>query len=136
MREIASTLALQEDDEALGRFLTLGSVRYDRKALEEMLGGGKMGLIRAILDGSKIVQEEREQAAAAAQAQGQAQGRLEEARKFLRLMLKKHGPELASMPEIDTITDIGVLESLGETALDADGPEAIRAAILAATQVN
>src|ERR1017187_780632 len=55
VREIASIIARQDDDEAVGRFLVLGSVRYDRYALEEMLGGRTMGLARAILDGSSLV---------------------------------------------------------------------------------
>lgn len=78
VRKIAQILAGQDDDEAVGRFFTLGSLRYNRDALNEMLGGRKMGLIRAILDGSNLVQEERDQAA----AEGEARGQAVEARRF------------------------------------------------------
>ena len=67
-----------------------------RNSLKEMLGGGKMGLIRAILAGSSIVQEERDQAAAEGRAEGEAKGRAAEARRVLRLLLRKHFPELES----------------------------------------
>ena len=40
------------------------------------------------------------------------------------------------MSEIDAISDTKVLESVIETALDADHPESIRAAILAAATPN
>jgi hypothetical protein len=124
VRHIASIVARQDDDEAVGRFLVLGSVRYDRNALEEMLGGRKMGLVQAILDGSKIVQERVDEATAA------------EARKFLRLLLRKNSPELLSMSEIDAIASVDDLESIGEAVLDAHSAESIRAAILAAAKPN
>ena len=60
VRGIAAMVACQGDEESVGRFFTLGSVRYDRDALQEMLGGREMGMIRAILDGSSLVEEERE----------------------------------------------------------------------------
>ena len=82
------------------------------------------GLVRAILDGSSIVQEERDQA------------RAMEARRFLRLWLRKHFPELQSLPEIDAITSVEDLESIGEAVLDAHSAESIRAAILAAAKTN
>ena len=82
VRRIGSILSGQEDDEALGRFLTLGTIRYDRDALNEMLGGGKMGLRQAISgrqdDGSR-------QGARAGGGTGGGG-----ARKFVRLLLRKH----------------------------------------------
>jgi hypothetical protein len=87
-----------------------------------------MGLMRAILDGSKVVQEEREEAEAA--------GRAAEARKFLRLLLRKHFPELQSLSEIDAIRSITELENIIEAALDAHSAESIRAAIVAAAKTN
>jgi len=129
VRKIASILARQEDDEAVGRFLTLGYIRYDRDALNEMLGGGKMGLLRAILDG-KGMEVDRARAA----AQGEARGRAEEARKFLRLLLRKHFPELESLAQIDAISNADVLESIIESVLEATGGDAVRAAILTAAQ--
>ena len=124
VRRIASMVARQEDDEAMGRFLTLRGVHYDRDSLNEMLGGRKMGLVRAILDGSKLVQEERDQAAAA------------EARKCLRVLLRKRFPELESLPEIDTISNVHALESIFESVFDASGADPVRAAILTAAKPN
>jgi hypothetical protein len=144
VRKIASILAGLEDDEAVGRFLTLGSLRYNRESLNEMLGGGKMGLVRAILDGSSLVQEERDQAAAEGraeglskgQAQGEAQGRAAEARKVLRLLLRKYYPELESVAEIDGISNVDALESIIESVFDASGADPVRAAILTAAKPN
>jgi hypothetical protein len=136
VRKIASVVARQEDDEAVGRFLTLGSVRYDRNSLDEMLGGRKMGLVRAILDGSKIVQEERDQAAAEGEARGEARGEAVEARKFLRRLIRKRFPELESLAEIDAVSSVAALEAIGESVLDATAPDSVRAAILAASKPN
>jgi hypothetical protein len=152
VRRIASVVAGQDDDEAVGRFLTLGSVRYDRNSLDEMLGGRKMGLVRAILDGSKIVQEERDQAAAEGEARGEARGQARgealgeargqalgqaaEARKFLRLFLRRRFPELESLAEIDAVSSVQALEAIAESVLDAAGPDSVRAAILAAAKPN
>ena len=127
VRKIASIVARQENDEAVGRFLTLGCIRYDRDSLNEMLGGGKMGLLQAIRDG-KMMEVERAQAA--------AQGRAAEARKFLRLLLRKHFPELESLAEIDAISNVDALESIIERVLDATDADAVRAAILTAAQAN
>ena len=69
-------------------------------------------------------------------AQGQRQGRAAEARKFLRLLLRKHFPELESLAEIDAISNVDALESIIESVLDAGGADAIRAAILTAAQAN
>ncbi len=144
VRKIAWVVAHCEDDEAMGRFLTLGSVRYDRSSLDEMLGGGKMGLVRAILDGSSLVREEREQAASEGRVEGkaegleegQAKGRTAEARKFLRLLLKKNFPDLESPPEIDHISDVATLDGLIERAFEAPNSDSIRDAILAAAKAN
>ena len=90
-----------------------------------------MGLVRAILDG-KMMEEERAQAA----AQGEAQGRAAEARKFLRLLLRKHFPELESLAQIDAISNVNALETIIESVLDATGADPVRAAILTAGQAN
>jgi predicted transposase YdaD len=163
VRKIASIVARQEDDDAVGRFLTLGVIRYDRDSLNEMIGGGKMGLLQAILDG-KAMEVERARAAAEGQAEGQAkglaeglaegraeglaeglaegraeglaEGRAAEARKVLRLLLRKHLPELEPPAEIDEISNVDALESIIESALDATGADAIRAAILTAARKN
>ena len=144
LRKIASIVARQEDDEAAGRFLTLGCVRYDRDALNEMLGGGKMGLLRAILDG-KAMDEERAEAEAKGEARrsgarrggrGEAQGRAAEARKFLRLLLRKHFPELESLAQIDAISNVNALETIIESVLDGTSADAVRTAILTAAHTN
>ena len=95
-----------------------------------------MGLAQAILDGSKMVQEVRDEAAAAGEIRGEIRGQAAEARKFLRLWLRKHCPELQSLPEIDAIASVDDLESIGEAVLDAHNAESIRAAILAAAKPN
>ena len=50
VREIGKFVSEQGDEEAIGRFLTLGSVRYDRGELESMIGGTGMGLTEAIME--------------------------------------------------------------------------------------
>ena len=126
VRKIASILARQDDDDAVARFLLLGGVRYHRNALEEMLGGRKMSFAEAILDGSKVLEDIRDEAAAAGRAAGQAA----EARKLLLLLLRRHFPELQPLPEIDAISSVQDLESIIEAVLDAHSAESIRAAIL------
>ena len=91
-----------------------------------------MGLVRAILDGSSLVQEERDQAA----AEGRAEGRAAEARRVLRLLLRKHFPELECLAEIDGISNVEALESIIESVFDASGADPVRAAILTAAQPN
>ena len=95
-----------------------------------------MGLIRAILAGSSIVQEERDQAAAEGRAEGEAKGRAAEARRVLRLLLRKHFPELESLAEIDGISNVDALESIIESIFDASGADTVRAAILTAAKPN
>ena len=107
-----------------------------------------MGLVRAILDGSKLVQEERDQAAAEGlakglaeglaegEAKGQAKGQAAEARRVLRLLLRKQFPELESLAEIDGISNVEALESIIESVFDASGAGPVRAAILTAAKPN
>jgi hypothetical protein len=135
VRKIASIVGSQDDDEAVGRFLTLGSIRYDRDALNEMVGGRKMGLRQAILDG-KMMEVDRAKAAAEGRAEGEAQGQAQEARKFLRLLLRKRIPELESMPEIEAICDVEVLEAIIESVVDGSEAGPVRTAILAAVKAN
>ena len=139
VRRIGLILSGQEDDEALGRFLTLGAIRYDRDAPDEMLGGGKMGLRQAILDG-KMMEVDRERAAAQGRAEGRSEGRsegrAEEARKFVRVLLRRHYPELESLAAIDAISNVDALEAVVESILDATGAEAVRTAILTAAQLR
>lgn len=110
-----------------------------------------MGLLQAFLDG-KGMEVERERASAAGRAKGLAEGRAEglaegraegsaqgraaEARKFLRLLLRKRLPELESLREIDAISNVDALESIIESVLDAAGADPIRTAILRAAQPN
>ena len=48
VRWIASKIARSGDEDLIGRFLTIGSIRYDRSVLEEMLGGPRMGPRRKV----------------------------------------------------------------------------------------
>ena len=110
------------NEQWIARFLTLGSLRYHRHELEQMLGGGgpQMGLVEAIMQGSSLVreavQEEREQGRVEGEAQGlargEAKGQAEEARRLLRMALADRFPGLETMPEIDRIANIPDLESL------------------------
>ena len=112
------------NEQWISRFLTLGSLRYHREELQRMLGGPRMGLVEAIMEGSSLVQEAKEQAASEGHAQGHAQGHEEghasgqalgeakEARRILRLALFKSFPGLETMPELDRISDVGDLEAL------------------------
>ncbi len=99
-----------------------------------------MGLIRAILDGSSLVEEERQKGRAEGHAEGQVEGRMQgqlnEARRFLRLLLRKNFPELESLTEIDQISTVETLEDLGEAIIDARNADAVREAILAAARPN
>jgi hypothetical protein len=78
-----------------------------------------MGMIQAILDGSSLVEEEQEKAAAKGRAEGRVEGQIEartqgqvnEARRFLRRLLRKNFPQLESMTEIDQISNVETLES-------------------------
>jgi hypothetical protein len=97
-----------------------------------MLGGREVGLIRAILDGSSLVQEERDEA----EAKGRQEGQVGEARRFLRRLLRKNFPQLESMPEIDQISTVEALEALGETIIEARDADAVRHAILAVARSN
>jgi predicted transposase YdaD len=74
VRRVARILGREGDEESIGRFLTLGSIRYDRNRLEEMLGGSKMGLVEAILEGSSLVREATEKAAREGASRGLSEG--------------------------------------------------------------
>lgn len=75
VRRIAQELKRRGDEESIWRFLTLGSLRYDKTELEKMLGGGtRMGLVEAILEGSSLVREAKEKAVAQGHAKGLAKG--------------------------------------------------------------
>jgi hypothetical protein len=64
------------------------------------------------------------------------QGQVNEARRFLRLLLRKNFPPLESLTEIDRISNVETLESLGEAIVDAGDADAVREAILAAARPN
>lgn len=143
VQRVAAILARDGDQESVGRFLTLGSLRYDRSQLEQMLGGPKMGLMEAILEGSSIIQEikhearkegraeGREEGRAEGRAEGREEGRAEELvewSRVLRTALKAKFPGLELMPEIDSITRLEILRSLLElTVISSDRSEVERA---------
>ena len=83
-----------------------------------------MGFVELIIQGSSLVQYEREQAEAIGlakgeakgkaegKAEGESKGKAEEARRLLRLTLADRFPGLETMPELDRIADLADLESL------------------------
>ncbi|HEY3838235.1 MAG TPA: hypothetical protein VGL72_16760 [Bryobacteraceae bacterium] len=123
VRWIGRVVSKDGDEEAVSRFLQLGSLRYDRDTLFEMLGGAKMGLMKAFLDGSSIVREER--------AEGRAEGRVEEARHALRIVLRAKFPDLEQMAEVDRISSVEKLEALLEAVCRTNDMDFIRREILA-----
>jgi len=52
-----------------------------------------------------MMEEDRARAAAEGRAEGRTEGQAAEARRFLRLLLRKHFPELESLAEIDGISN-------------------------------
>ena len=144
VRRVAAILAREGDEESIGRFLTLGSIRYNRDQLEEMLGASKMGLVEAILEGSSLVREVVEKAARKATAEGQAkglaegqaEGRTAEARRTLCIAIKAKFPGLETAPEIERITRTETLESLLETAITSTDRSIFERALAAAVPAN
>jgi predicted transposase YdaD len=123
---LGARIGASGNEQWIARFLTLGSLRYHRLELERMLerGGPGMGLVEAIVEGSSIVREQRELAAAEGLAKGLEQG-LEkgleqglekgqsvEARRILKLALAKRFPGLEDMSELDRIDGVTELESI------------------------
>jgi hypothetical protein len=146
VRAMAAAVGRLKDDVALGRFLTLGSVRYDRNRLEELVGGLRMGFVEAIMEASSLVREAKDKAAEEGRAEGEARGlaagrvegreagRVEEARRLLRSALQVKYPGLEAMPEIDAITNVRAVESLliREVLSNSDRNRVERAIIAAA----
>ena len=117
----------------MARFLTLGSLRYDREELKQMLGGPRMGLVEAIVEGSSLFQYERERGEAAGLAKGEAAGLAKEARRLLRLILADRFPGLENLPELDRIVDLADLENLLlQHATRAGDSHSVKQAILEA----
>lgn len=136
VRDIERMVKRQDNVELLVRCVIMASLRYDRASLQEMFGVRNMALIRALMDGSSLVQEERDKARAEGQVEGRRQGRLDGARRFLRLLLRKNFSQLQSMPEIDQIPNVETLEALGETIVESRDADRIREAIRAAATPN
>ncbi len=138
VRWIAEQLGARGDEESLGRFLWLGSLRYDREELESMLGGMGMGLMEAVMHG-KFMTTEREKAIQEGHKgglqqgiqQGQEAGKVAEARKLLRKTLLARFPGLEAMPEIDSIASTDAMESLFDLALFSMDRTAMEQAIRA-----
>ncbi len=104
-----------------------------------------MGFVEALMEGSSLVQEAKEKAAAeglaaghaaghaAGLAKGETEGELKESRRILRLALSRKHPGLESMPEIDRIAATHQLEALLlDQVLSGAGRETLEKAILAA----
>ena len=133
------------NEQWMARFLTLGSLRYPREELQRMMGGPKMGLVEAIMEGSSLVQYVREKASAEGMAQGKAEGKAEgvaegaargqaaEARRLLCLTLAERFPGLETMPELNRIENLADLEALLiQHAIRSQDRDAMAHAILAA----
>lgn len=112
IRKLASLVAASGDEEAIGRFLTLGSLRYHRDVLQGMLGGARMGLVELIMQESSLVKEFTDRARIEGKAEGKAEAGVETARRMLRRSLASRFPGLEEMSEIDRIATVDVLETL------------------------
>jgi hypothetical protein len=127
--KVGSLVATQGDEEAVARYLILGSIRYDIERLNDMLVDGKSGFERAISEASPILREER--------AKGREEGRQDQTRRLLKLGLRARFPSLENLPEIDRISSIEKLESLIESIFQASDQDTIHDAIVAgATRPN
>ncbi len=100
VRGIGRVLAEVGDEESVARYLTLGSLRYDRRQLEEWSGGRGMTLEEAVIEGSWIFQDRL------------VKTRADGIRDALKRCLRGKFPGLETLPELDTIKDSAVLESL------------------------
>jgi hypothetical protein len=127
VRQMAAALARVGDEESIGRFLSLGTIRYDKEELKEMVGGPKMGLVEAILEGSHMVREMTDKA----REEGVAVGRAEGVRNVLIRILRERHPHLAELPELRSIDDVNALDRLiglaYTSADDSQIEQAIRA---------
>ncbi|MFN7922783.1 MAG: hypothetical protein U0Q16_21940 [Bryobacteraceae bacterium] len=112
VRKMGEILGRGGDEESIWRFLTLGSLRYDRDWLDQALGGEQMTIVEAIMEGSSIVREFVEKGEARGVEKGLEQGRAEEARRLLRSALAAKFAGLEAMPEIDQIANVEALERL------------------------
>ena len=136
--ELAKSVRATGNDLWVARFLTMGSLRYDRREVEEMLGGLRMGLEEAMVEGSWIFHDAEKRAVARGQVEGEARGKelgqAHEARRLLRLALTSRFPGLESMPELDRIAKVDDLEALllGPVMARADRSAVERAIVLAA----
>jgi hypothetical protein len=156
---LGAQIARTGNERWVARFLTLGSLRYDRDELEQMLGGPKMGLVEVIMEGSSLVREFSERAKVEGREQGLMEGRMEgrtegrmegltmgleegriigeasEARRLLKLALAESFPGLDQMAELDKISGVTTLESLLlHHALRGTDRAAVESAIRAAAQ--
>lgn len=115
-RRLGAIVSRTDNEQWIWRFLTLGSLRYDKNELQQMLGGRRMGFVEALLEGSSLVQERVQEAKGEGLAQGlvkgQTEGELNESRRVLRLALARKHPGLEAMPEVDQITATPQLEAL------------------------
>ena len=113
--------------------MVLCSVRYDRSELVEMLGGSRMGLVEAILEGSSLVREKTD----SAREEGLSEGRMEGAWNVLHGIVAGKFPGLETMPEIGQIKDAGAIAALTiEVAKAGDRITAAEAIVKAFQQIS
>ncbi|MFN7918993.1 MAG: hypothetical protein U0Q16_02785 [Bryobacteraceae bacterium] len=135
VRKMGEMLGREGDEESIWRFIALGSLRYDRTWLEATLGGLRVGLVEAILEGSSLVKDITRRAVSEAGARERDQGRIEGARHVLRVALRRRFPELENSPEIDRIDEMGKLESLVDHVLSGGIRDSVERAIRAAAHL-
>ena len=131
---LGSELGRTGNEQWVARFLTLGSLRYDRKELEKMLGGQKMGLVEVIMEGSSLVREARDQARVEGRAEGKAEGQFEETRRLLRVALAERFPGLEQATALDQIATLADLDPLFIQALRTTDRAAMEQAIQSAAR--
>lgn len=106
--QIAARVRSCGDEEIVARFLILGSLRYHRSDLEQMLGGAHMGLMEAIMEGSSLVKDVVERSERRAHDRGLEEGRHEGLqagrREILRAALAERFPGLEADPAVDGIS--------------------------------
>jgi hypothetical protein len=136
VKQIAAILAQSGDQGAVGRFLTLGSLRYDRGTLIGMLGEGTMGLLQAIRQGSSLFQEERAEGWIEGRAEGHQEGHVEGLaeglRHAIRHFLRSRFPSMEQMPELDDIASAETLDRIYDSVLSTADADAIRRIVLTA----
>lgn len=126
--ETARRIADLEDDELSCQFVTLGSVRYDKDYLRDLLGRfGSVFTTKLAAEtpfGKELIEKGIER--------GVEKGRREEAARSLRLFLKARFPALAGRPEVDRVGQAPDPDAILDMVYRAEDEDTAWAAIAAA----